>query len=176
MDTVILHNASLIAKFIGAAWGPSGADRTQLGPMLDPWTLLSGIIYVRSWTHQLQRNLQVTNLPRLSHTLFNICYMISVLCYVPKELMWIHEDVMAGKKFYALLAGCEFNINQWIPNTNGWLCRDFIVCCLSAITSFWTNNQAANEIRHLNSSSCIITHCRFLSIIFSRQQKKPHYQ
>ena len=23
-------------------WGPSGADRTQLGPMLAPWTLLSG--------------------------------------------------------------------------------------------------------------------------------------
>ena len=23
-------------------WGPSGADRTQVGPMLAPWTLLSG--------------------------------------------------------------------------------------------------------------------------------------
>ena len=25
-------------------WGPSGADRTQVGPMLAPWTLLSGTI------------------------------------------------------------------------------------------------------------------------------------
>ena len=25
-------------------WGPSGADRTQVGPILGPWTLLSGVI------------------------------------------------------------------------------------------------------------------------------------
>ena len=34
---------SLIAMFLGPAWGPSGADRTQVGPMLAPWTLLSGL-------------------------------------------------------------------------------------------------------------------------------------
>ena len=39
---------SLIAKFMGPTWGPSGADRTQVGPMLVPWTLLSGMIYFRS--------------------------------------------------------------------------------------------------------------------------------
>ena len=27
---------------MGTTWGPSGADRTQVGPMLAPWTLLSG--------------------------------------------------------------------------------------------------------------------------------------
>ena len=32
---------SLIARFIGPTWGPSGADRTQMGPMLAPWALLS---------------------------------------------------------------------------------------------------------------------------------------
>ena len=31
-----------IAKFMGAAWGPPGDDRTQVGPMVAPWTLLSG--------------------------------------------------------------------------------------------------------------------------------------
>ena len=31
----------LIARFMGPTWGPSGADRTQVGPMLAPWTLLS---------------------------------------------------------------------------------------------------------------------------------------
>ena len=30
---------------MGPTWGPSGADRTQVGPMLAPWTLLSGRIY-----------------------------------------------------------------------------------------------------------------------------------
>ena len=32
----------LIARFTGPTWGPSGADRTQVDPMLVPWTLLSG--------------------------------------------------------------------------------------------------------------------------------------
>ena len=31
-----------IARFMGPTWGPYGADRTQVGPMLVPWTLLSG--------------------------------------------------------------------------------------------------------------------------------------
>ena len=33
---------TLIARFMGPTWGPSGADKTQVGPMLAPWTLLSG--------------------------------------------------------------------------------------------------------------------------------------
>ena len=33
---------SLTARFMGSTWGPSGADRTQVGPMLALWTLLSG--------------------------------------------------------------------------------------------------------------------------------------
>ena len=31
----------LIARFMGPTWGPSGANRTQMGPMLASWTLLS---------------------------------------------------------------------------------------------------------------------------------------
>ena len=33
---------NLIAMIMGPTWGPSGTDRTQVGPMLAPWTLLSG--------------------------------------------------------------------------------------------------------------------------------------
>ena len=36
-----IYNTTLIARFMGPTWGPSGADRTQVGPMLAPWTLLS---------------------------------------------------------------------------------------------------------------------------------------
>ena len=42
--------ASLIARFMGPTWGPSGADRTQVGPMLAPWTLLSGFVLTH-WGH-----------------------------------------------------------------------------------------------------------------------------
>ena len=37
-----LYSTTLIARFMGPTWGPYGADRTQVGPMLAPWTLLSG--------------------------------------------------------------------------------------------------------------------------------------
>ena len=34
----------LIARFMGPTLGPPGADRTQVGPMLAPWSLLSGSV------------------------------------------------------------------------------------------------------------------------------------
>ena len=39
------RKASLIARFMRPTWGPSGVDRTQVGPMSAPWTLLSGIAF-----------------------------------------------------------------------------------------------------------------------------------
>ena len=39
-----LHTYTPIARFMGPTWGPSGADRTQVGPMLAPWILLSEYI------------------------------------------------------------------------------------------------------------------------------------
>ena len=42
-DAVYRHNsATQIAKFMGPTWGPPGSCRTQMGPTLAPWTLLSG--------------------------------------------------------------------------------------------------------------------------------------
>ena len=38
-----LDKMSLIARFTGPTWGPPGAARTQVGPMLAPWTLLSRV-------------------------------------------------------------------------------------------------------------------------------------
>ena len=37
-----INKGPQIARFMGPTWGPSGAGRTQVGPMLAPWTLLSG--------------------------------------------------------------------------------------------------------------------------------------
>ena len=36
---------SQIARFMEPTWGPSGADRTRMGPMLAPWTFLTGILF-----------------------------------------------------------------------------------------------------------------------------------
>ena len=37
---------SQMAMFMGPEWGPTGADRTQVDPILAPWTLLSGLLSV----------------------------------------------------------------------------------------------------------------------------------
>ena len=42
-DREILRAPFQIAKFMGPTWGPPGTCRPQMGPMLAPWTLLSGL-------------------------------------------------------------------------------------------------------------------------------------
>ena len=39
------------SKFHGAKMGPSGAGKTQVGPMLAPWTLLSGVLARLLWNN-----------------------------------------------------------------------------------------------------------------------------
>ena len=51
-DCTFNSRPSLIARFMGTTWGPSGADRTQVGPMLAPWTLLSGMV---DWILSIRR-------------------------------------------------------------------------------------------------------------------------
>ena len=45
---------TLIARFMGPTWGPSGADRTQVGPMLASWSLLSGYFSTSQGTVKIQ--------------------------------------------------------------------------------------------------------------------------
>ena len=47
---------ALIARFMEPTWGLSGADRTQLGPMLAPRTLLSGSRFEHSKLHVGRRS------------------------------------------------------------------------------------------------------------------------
>ena len=61
-DSTISWVYTLIARFMGPTWGPSGADRTQVGPILAPWTLLSGqymrLAYnERNWVHARTRKM-----------------------------------------------------------------------------------------------------------------------
>ena len=59
------EDISLIARFLGPTWGPSGADKTKVGPMLAPWTLLSGKalndwLYHCGWTKLCFRCVNLT--------------------------------------------------------------------------------------------------------------------
>ena len=40
----VSYYVSLIARLMGSTWGPHGADRPHMGPILAPWTSLSWII------------------------------------------------------------------------------------------------------------------------------------
>ena len=42
---------SQIARFMGPSWGPPGSCRSQMSPMLAPWTLLSGffVFAIQQW-------------------------------------------------------------------------------------------------------------------------------
>ena len=40
---MLFSNIQYKANFMGPTWGPPGSCRPQMGPMLDPWTLLLGI-------------------------------------------------------------------------------------------------------------------------------------
>ena len=42
---------SQIARFMGPTWGPPGSCRPQMGPMLAPWTLLSGFPDLHNHSH-----------------------------------------------------------------------------------------------------------------------------
>ena len=43
-------NGTQIARFTGPTWGPPGSYRPQMGPMLAPWTLLSGYLSCGMWS------------------------------------------------------------------------------------------------------------------------------
>ena len=55
LRSIMVTVAPQIARFMRPIWGPSGADRTQVGPILAPWTLLSGTIWL-TWLVGHQRD------------------------------------------------------------------------------------------------------------------------
>ena len=74
---------SLIARFTGPTWGPSGADRTQVGPLLDPWTLLFGVSFcsIAGRFHIIRHALRAIQYPRVfnkHHTA--VMYVVFKVC------------------------------------------------------------------------------------------------
>ena len=55
-STSVVFLTPLIARFMGPTWDPSGANRTQVGPMLAPWTFLSGSLWPSDiiWHYKLK--------------------------------------------------------------------------------------------------------------------------
>ena len=64
---------TLIARFMGPSWGPSGADRTQVGPMLAPRTLLYG------YSCRLYILMVPSKTSRYNHTPQGLSYLRNIL-------------------------------------------------------------------------------------------------
>ena len=65
-DYKAVNVTTQIAKFMGPTWGPPGSCRPQLGPMLAPWTLLSGYLSISAKFSFLWYN-SLTHWGRVTH-------------------------------------------------------------------------------------------------------------
>ena len=79
---IFLSKTPQITKFMGPTWGPPGSCRPQMGPMLAPWTLLSGTRYGDD----------VSNVPRYHDAVVGVvkwcCHC--VICPCPLGLYTLH--------------------------------------------------------------------------------------
>ena len=62
---------SLIARFMGPTWGPPGSCRPQVGPILAPWTLPSGITKDSQETQHIM-------VPSHGHVTPQVSYRVSI--------------------------------------------------------------------------------------------------
>ena len=117
---LIIRVTPLIARFMGPTWGPSGADRTQVGSMLAPWTLLSG---------------SITN-----------TYNIMGLLLQSVVLWWRHDR----ETFSTLLAPCKgkhrsaADLIHKGPTTRGF--GIFFIVIMLSRERCWTNNRFVSDL------------------------------
>ena len=131
------HGTSLIARFMGPTWGPSGADRTQVGPMLAPWTLLSGLLTHLMMTSSNGNIFRITGHLWIHWSLVNSlhkeqwcgAFMFSLICTWINS--WVNNDEAGGLKCHR----AHYNVTvMWccgwdIPrksNCHGFLCHHLI--------------------------------------------------
>ena len=100
--------------------GPSGADRTEVGPMLAPWTLLSGIMKFVHW---------FVGCPKESFcNLVTYCSIDGMeemantehICQHPFSLIWQHGAMGCYFiAFVSLLFVWYIGLSPWMPILNG---------------------------------------------------------
>ena len=104
-----IYMYTLIARIMGPTWGPSGADRTQVGTMLAPWTLLSGYTYMYMSLFSfvplnIYWNVCCGDIPDIAYNISQeLCTSIALsrvlLWFGTSRLWYIHDDVIKWKHF-----------------------------------------------------------------------------
>ena len=84
-----------IARFMGPTWGPPGDDRTQVGPMLAPWTLLSGYSCVYCYRHTEQSTLQGSPIETCLYTFCHLWHVLHIGFLYYWEIIWTIVTIMS---------------------------------------------------------------------------------
>ena len=140
---VIMRLHPLLVSLIGLTWGPSGAHRTQMGPMLAPWTLLSrpciGMIFSSlslSSAHPLMmfygKNTSIASayiehiyLPR---TFFVIIWLNFDSTWISNHMQCEMADGIINPFLY--FNGCAVDVWEWISNSTLHVIMDVITSAL----------------------------------------------
>ena len=100
---------TLITRFMGPTWSPSGADRTQIGPMLAPWNLLSGEGCVKSIINQPNLEYDYTDYMKhytvlMKHYTVSSQYVISSWIYI-----YMKNTYLASETIWYTASPCTFH-------------------------------------------------------------------
>ena len=96
------------AKFMGPTWGPPGSCWPQVGPMLPPWTLLSGLVWSKC----------MASLAKCKNHLLIVPWLAVILFCLDWQLWWIRMDGKTkGRSLYYCYygwigTGGRFNISM----------------------------------------------------------------
>ena len=162
---------------MGPTWGPAGADRTQMGPMLAPWTLLYGMVLpywglccdmwaiwdsskynINLWRHWITWKLTV---------LFNFMQQwgkVERYESVGLIMQYLCKDILSGfiyicrKRIDHLLTWFQGTSGRIYKYVNSWQME---IC--KSITVFKNTNIEMCYFRHLNINFHVFLISRFFA-------------
>ena len=124
---------SQIARFMGSTWGLPGSCRPQVGPMLAPWTLLSGLLSVHVFERDYgkvcrKKSSLTTALKSRKHLRFNLSIYIANQGTLSQWLTSHHMETWRLQNWRTVLTGKIIMItssNGNIFRATGPLCGEF---------------------------------------------------
>ena len=111
-------------KVYGPTWGPSGADRTQVGPMLAAWTLLYGMVMPAYFT-------KISKQPCKDKNLYIYMYFITFLWTVLRWFILVNIHISFSNGFLHNIHALWLPVTYFLYNIfNSTLCNSDIIYAL----------------------------------------------
>ena len=153
----IFHKTTRIAKFMGPTWGPPGSCRPQMGPVLSPWTLLSGTCpSCQSYRQGAVQNC-ISSVSETPNTTKKSSYKAcNIHVNYRDDVAWTflekyryHDDVIKWEHFpryWPFVRGIHWSpVNS--PHKGQWR-GALMFSLICAWTSVWAHTRDAGDLRH----------------------------